>query len=93
MTGAGISVVTVDSASTDGFVNKLSPIPAFTISQGALFEFEKIQIGIFIGFDFVALTENKKWDYQGIPWLSVGVGYQIYSASVNVNQPKVQINR
>lgn len=82
--GLGISSIILDSASTHRNQNLLSSNNNFTsstIAIGYLIEYQNVQIGIFSGFDILnRLNHNKyQWDYQGVPWLSIGLGYSIFS--------------
>lgn len=82
--GIGVTTVAADSLSTRGVLQEDNlRLGAFTISYGILVEFNNFQIGAFVGHDYVGKAISIKgvsaWDYQGKPWLSVGLGYQIMS--------------
>lgn len=85
--GVGITSVSVDSLSSGGFVNKSTELGAFSVSVGCLFEFEKIQAGLFWGVDLMGREAGDKWVYQSMPWLSIGIGYQILSDNLK-KEPK-----
>jgi hypothetical protein len=82
--GIGITTVLVDSTSTKGIIRESnSRAGAFTITIGALLEFDSFQFGVFTGLDYVgrslSIDGKSAWDYQGKPWLAIGLGYQILS--------------
>ncbi len=60
-------------------IEKSVDLAAFTWSYGAILEFNKVQIGIFSGYDNISENSGYKWNYQNRPWLSVGLGYSILS--------------
>lgn len=77
--GLGLTSVTLDSSSTEGFVRQASDRPAITPSLGMVLEFSDVQVGLFSGWDFISKQERKAWGYQGKTWLSLGLGYSIFS--------------
>ncbi|MEM8907938.1 MAG: hypothetical protein AAGD05_08850, partial [Bacteroidota bacterium] len=84
LTGYSISTVVLDSVSVRQNAKDLSAtnnFTAFSFSTGLLFEYEKVQAGIFLGWDFLNRINQDRygWKYQGTPWLSVGFGYSIFS--------------
>jgi len=82
--GFGLSSVNLDSLSTNGNVTTNSPITnpaALTLSLGGVFEFSNVQVGAFIGKDYINRNEKIDWIYQGKTWLSIGLGYTLFSKS------------
>ena len=82
--GFGLSSVNLDSLSTNGNVTTNSPITnpaALTLSAGGVFEFSNIQVGAFIGRDYINRNNKIDWIYQGKTWLSIGLGYTLFSKS------------
>ena len=82
--GFGLTNVAADSSTTQGVLEvENAKLGAFTLSYGVLGEFNKFQIGLIVGHDFVgkAISRDGKntWDYQGKPWFSVAIGYQFLS--------------
>lgn len=80
----GISNVVLDSLSVRQNSAQLANVnnfTAFTFSLGAMVEYEKVQVGVFVGWDNLSRTNhtNYEWIYQGKPWLSFGFGYSIFS--------------
>ncbi len=84
LSGYSISNVVLDSASTGKNQSKLAStnnFTAFSFSLGFLVEYQKVQAGVFIGWDQInRINQNQfEWQYQGKPWLSVGFGYSIFA--------------
>lgn len=75
--GFGITSVTVDSASTRGFITKSTDRSALTPSVGFLLDFNGVQAGLFVGSDLISRKDETKWRYHGRPWFSLGLGYTI----------------
>lgn len=85
--GVGISAISADSLTTNGFLEKTTTLAAFTPSLGLLFEFGRFQTGIFVGLDVIPNEVGKQWVHQNIPWLSVGIGVQILSNDQQSDKP------
>lgn len=84
LVGAGISNVTLDSASVSRNANNLSSsnnFSALTMMTGVVLTYEKVQVGVFMGVDRLGIQNNLTygWRYQGDPWLSIGLGFSIFS--------------
>lgn len=79
--GTGISMVQVDSGSTFGKMTEGQNLAGFSLSLGCLFEFNKIQVGVFMGSDLLSKNSKYDWVNQGRPWFSVGIGYQLFTVS------------
>ena len=75
----GVTSVVADSTTTQGYIkNSNIKLAAFTPSIGSLWEFNEVQLGVFIGADWIGGDLGDKWVYQGLPWFSVGIGYQLF---------------
>lgn len=86
ITGYSISQVSLDTSTVTK--NKAEVIgnnnfAAFSFSVGYMVEYDRVQAGVFLGFDQMGKLNNDHfgWIYQGKPWLSVGIGYSIFSTS------------
>jgi hypothetical protein len=79
----GITSVSLDSSTTQGYIKENRDFAAFTPSIGAVWEFQNTQLGFFTGVDLLGRGLGKKWAYQKTfsPWFSIGigVGFQIFS--------------
>ncbi len=76
--GVGISAINVDSSTTHGYVKNSITASAFTVSAGVVYSYEKMQIGLFYGWDFMSGNLGNKWVYDAKPWLSVGIGFALF---------------
>jgi hypothetical protein len=79
--GIGISSVTLDSANTEGEIRKAADFAALTISFGLVVEFQRLQIGVFTGWDHLTASSRNNWIYQGKNWIAVGIGFALFSES------------
>lgn len=81
--GLGVSSVSLDSFSTRGGTKTRQETLAFSPSVGVMLEFGSAQIGIFTGLDMLSSTNPifDKYIYKNQPWISLGLGYSIYTGS------------
>jgi hypothetical protein len=77
--GIGISSVTLDSLNTSGIITKQQDRAAITLPIGLVLQYEKLQIGLFTGWDWLSKRSIDGWDYQGKNWLALGIGISIFS--------------
>ena len=77
----GISSVGIDSLSSKGKIKQPSDRAALTNAFGIVFENHSYQFGFFYGFDRLSANDfkNSQWIYNRKPWVSIGIGYQIFS--------------
>ena len=73
------------------------PPAALTLSIGGVLEFSQVQVGVFVGVDYINNNKEIDWNYQGKPWFSVGLGYSLFnktaqSADVNTAHNNVPIS-
>lgn len=86
--GATLSSVTLDSASTDFNVKERTERAALSVPLGLLLQWDKLQVGLLTGWDFLFDGNPDKWCYQGKPWLSLGVGIAVFTAEGNGKETK-----
>lgn len=75
----GVSSISAFPENTGGAVTSTTDVAGLTTSLGIILEMDKIQLGVFSGIDMVPKSPAKVWTYQGAPWLSVGIGFQMIS--------------
>ena len=85
MSGYSISNVVLDSSNSNKNQGKLAStnnFTAFSFSIGFLAEYQRVQAGIFLGWDRISKINQREfeWQYQGKSWISVGFGFAIFSA-------------
>lgn len=81
--GIGVSSVSLDSFYTAGKSKSKQETLAFTPSIGLMLEFGNAQVGVFSGIDMLSST-NPLFDhyiYKNKPWISIGLGYSIFTGS------------
>jgi len=86
MMGIGPTIINVDEktapklyGSDTSNANGKKTIAAITPSIGIMFEKKRIQIGLMAGIDIPAGKEGREWIYKNKPWVSFGIGYQIFA--------------
>ncbi|WP_428661969.1 hypothetical protein [Runella sp.] len=84
ITGYSISNVILEKYSVrrnDVDLTEINNYTAFSLSIGPMIEHNRVQAGIFLGFDILSRLNQSHfgWFHQGKPWLSVGFGYSIFS--------------
>lgn len=84
ISGYSISNIVLDSSNSNKNQDKLAStnnFAAFSFSLGYLVQYQKVQAGIFLGWDRLSkINQNEfDWQYQGKPWISIGFGLAIFS--------------
>jgi hypothetical protein len=87
LAGAGVGIVTLDSANTEAVVLKSTDRGAITLNIGVIYQFKQMQIGVTSGLDFLSGRKDN-WYYNGKPWLSFGIGVSIFKPDGDTNVPK-----
>ena len=85
--GFGITSVTVDSATTKGFIRTSTDRSALTPSVGFVLDFSGVQAGLFVGADLISKKDQIEWRYHGEPWFSLGLGYTILTKQSAAKNP------
>tara|TARA_R110002111_G_scaffold261651_1_gene335167 strand:- start:547 stop:1446 length:900 start_codon:yes stop_codon:yes gene_type:complete len=50
----------------------------FSFGFGATYSFNKLNFGVFYGWDYSLGDASEKWNYNKLPWLGIGVGYSLF---------------
>lgn len=79
LVGFTISAISLDSLSTRGRINSKTSIASFSPHVGLVFDFDKFQAGLYLGYDLLSGELNKYWLYSQQPWLGIGLGYSIFN--------------
>lgn len=77
--GVGIASVTLDASNTKNTITTAEDRAAITVPIGVVLQLKKLQLGVFTGFDFLSQNSKSNWAYQNKPWLSLGIGFTIFS--------------
>lgn len=48
----------------------------FSSGWGLIYQFNKLQIGLINGIDYLGGEKSKEWQYDGKPWWSFAIGYK-----------------
>lgn len=77
---AGLNLGTTKLTSSNSAVEAEKEINATTgtFILGAMFQYKKIQTGLYLGYDFISNQKEYNWDYNGRPWLSIGFGVDLF---------------
>ena len=82
--GVGITSVSLDSLNTEGRVLEPSDRSAITLSTGLVVQWERLQVGLFMGWDHLNKSDRRLWVHQGAHWLALGIGVSIFSEDKEV---------
>lgn len=50
----------------------------FSFGFGGVYTYDKINFGLFYGWDYAIGDDSEKWNYNKEPWLGFGIGYEIF---------------
>ena len=77
----GYSTVNVDSTNSDPVagIRSVTGKSAATAALTTLFQADKAQISLSIGWDALFDNRDIKWRYDGVPWFTIGVGYNVFA--------------
>ena len=62
-------------------VDKDNSASAISLSAGYMYQYDKFQIGIFTGLDFIDKSGTVNWGYQGKPWVGFAIGVSLFGES------------
>lgn len=77
--GISLTSVPVDSITTKGIITSPTNASALTPTFGIIKEIGRVQLGGFVGWDFLSRELGKNWIYQGRPWYGIGIGFNIFT--------------
>ena len=82
----GTQIGSSEISSSNADIEDGKSITASTLSlvSGIMYEYKKAQIGIYLGADLINNQSEYDWIHHGKPWISLGIGYDIYK----IGQPK-----
>lgn len=80
--GAQFTMVTPTSDDFPDFINfnggdgigNSNTLSAFSLSLGVSLDFEGIEVGLFLGRDYLPGNAASKWKHNGDTWFSIGIG-------------------
>lgn len=76
-----INLVASEVGRNADLLQDVNGLTALTISMGFMIQREKTQIGLFYGWDHLSAGNHATYDWkqQARPWLSLAIGYAIFS--------------
>jgi hypothetical protein len=79
---SNINIDSVSATKNQSLLKSTNNFTALTIATGVIVENNKIQIGAFLGWDVLSRVNQLQygWIYQQKPWISIGIGYSIFSS-------------
>ncbi len=77
--GSGIGNVGLNTSNAAG-LDQNEAIDAATLSflTGLMYEYDRVQIGLYVGWDYINNQDVYKWDGNGKMWFGLGIGYGIF---------------
>jgi len=82
----GIGPSSADVNETNSTITSSTQLSAVTLSGSLVFEWQKVQLGLSVGFDNLLSGNTNKWKYQGKSWYSVGIGIALFTSN-KIQQP------
>lgn len=79
----GISIGTAKLTTDNSDVTSESNISTLTPFIGLMYEYNDFEIGVFTGWDHASGKIGRSWDYNALPWIGVGLGYNIFTTKNN----------
>lgn len=83
--GAGIGSVGLNKSNS--LLEEPQDIAVLTTLVGIMIEYERVQVGLYTGFDFINNQANYSWDSHGKLWLGFGIGYDLFSIDIASKEP------
>lgn len=82
--GAGLGTVGLNTDNASGIEDgKSTDVSTATVLTGFMFQYRNVQFGIYSGFDWINNQENYQWDSHGKPWVSLGIGLNIFKLNID----------
>jgi len=78
--GANFGSVTLTPKTTNSAVQSETNVAAITPTVGYVFQYDKVQIGLFSGVDILSGEAYRQWIYRGRPWIGLGIGFSIFQS-------------
>ena len=77
--GIGLSSVGLDSLNTKGKITEAQDRSAVSLSGGIVYQWDRLQIGFFTGYDWLTTPNRDNWSYDGKNWFSIGIGVSLFN--------------
>jgi hypothetical protein len=87
--GAGIGTVGLNKSNTkylgDGEIQS-QDVSTLTVLTGVMLEYEKIQVGLYLGWDHINNQKVFNWESNGDAWIGFGVGFSVFEVDLGNKQ-------
>jgi hypothetical protein len=50
-----------------------------------MYQYDKFQVGLFSGLDYIDQSSNVIWAYQGKPWVGFAIGVSLFGENKSSN--------
>jgi hypothetical protein len=80
--GAGFGAVNLNSDNATGVIaGSTENIETITGFGGLMVDYKGFQTGVYLGADKINNNSKYNWQSQGKPWLSIGIGFKVFTIS------------
>jgi len=80
--GAGVGSVNLNTGNANGVSeSEAQDVSILTFFFGSMFEYKKMQVGFYAGFDHINNQKNYDWHSNGNIWIGFGIGYNLFKLS------------
>lgn len=82
--GAGIGSVGLNTSNSLGLSDdEAQDVATLTLLNGIMIQYNKVQVGLYSGVDFINNQKNYQWESNGNLWLGFGIGYNLFDISIS----------
>lgn len=86
--GIGLAMVNLNADNTNQVVPEAESRAAFSFHGGLVLEWKQLQIGLFLGGDWLPKGQVDCWENQGKPWIGFGIGAALFSRDIGRKEGK-----
>ena len=79
--GFTVGGIAIDPSTTKNTSGESKQAFGMSIFGGTVFEAYRMQIGCFLGWDYIPGYIGTNWSYRNSPWLGIGIGYNFLAPS------------
>lgn len=85
--GAGIGTVGLSTSNAAGLnAREAQDVTTLTGVAGFMIEHKKIQVGLYLGLDYINNQNHYQWISNGKTWFGFGIGYDLYNVNIGVGK-------
>ncbi|WP_323787661.1 hypothetical protein [Psychroserpens sp.] len=80
--GAGVGSVNLNTGNANGISDsEAQDVSILTFFSGVMLEYNKMQVGFYVGVDHINNQKNYDWHSHGNLWIGFGLGYNLFKLS------------